>query len=201
MFGYSTAGLSAAGVEGRLRKPAVLCPLAGDMSGWFAERESERILKRFGLAFGVVFLGYVLLYSGDRYLRLRKGPWELQFSSESDGTPRLVINQPALGITNVTLRLEGESVRQEPVLVRFDAPDQWKSQLVEIPYGRVLFFYRNYLPGTVILDLFGHEVEIVSRALILNLNEHEWQSGAVISLKPEQKWRVAAAARQEEELP
>ena len=166
------------------------------MIGRFAEDESEGILKRFGFAFGLVLLCYVLIYGCDRHLRFKNGPWELHFSRESDGTPRLVINQAALGITNVTLRLEGEIVRLDPILVQFQ-----DSEAVKIPYGKVLGFYRSYFPGMIRLDLFGHEVEIRQRALILNFDEREWQSGEVISLKPEQKWRAVAARQKEEERP
>ena len=164
--------------------------------GRFAEDESEGILKRFGFAFGLVLLCYVLIYGCDRHLRFKNGPWELHFSRESDSTPRLVINQAALGITNVTLRLEGEIVRLDPILVQFQ-----DSEAVKIPYGKVLGFYRSYFPGMIRLDLFGHEVEIRQRALILNFDEREWQSGEVISLKPEQKWRAVAARQKEEERP
>lgn len=186
----------------RLRREKALAK-AGDfvasckgVIGRFAEDESEGIWKRFGFAFGLVLLCYVLIYGCDRHLRFKNGPWELHFSRENDGTPRLIISQAALGITNVTLRLEGEIVRMEPSLIRFEG-----SEAVKIPYGKVLDFYRSYLPGMIRLDLFGHGVEIRQRALILNFNEREWQSGEVISLRPEQKWRTAAARQKEEERP
>lgn len=136
------------------------------------------------------------MYGCDRHLRLKNGPWDLNFSRESDGTPRLVINQAALGITNVILRLEGEIVRLDPTLVRFEG-----SESMKIPYGKVQAFYRSYLPGMIQLDLFGHDVEIRQRALILNCNERGWQSGEIITLKPEQKWRAVAARQNEEERP
>lgn len=171
-------------------------PFCEVVIGRFAEDESEGILKRFGFAFGLVLLCYVLVYGCDRHLRFKNGPWELNFSRESDGTPRLIINQAALGITNVALRLEGEVFRLEPSLVRFEG-----SKAVKIPYGKVQAFYRIYLPGMIRLDLFGHDVEIRQRALILNFNEREWQSDEVITLKPEQKWRAAAARQKENERP
>lgn len=195
--------------QNALAKAWAFVPSCESVIGRFAEDESEGILKRFGFAFGLVLLCYVLIYGCDRHLRFKNGPWELHFSRESDGTPRLVINQAALGITNVTLRLEGEIVRLDPTLVRFEDSEAVKipygkfegSEAVKIPYGKVLGFYRSYLPGMIRLDLFGHEVEIRQRALILNFNEREWQSGEVISLKPEQKWRAVAARQKEEERP
>ncbi|MBT5704739.1 MAG: hypothetical protein HOI66_00360, partial [Verrucomicrobia bacterium] len=74
------------------------------------------------MAFGLAVLCYVSFYSCDGHLRSRKGPWELTFKSEADGTPNLVVNQPLLGITNVTLRMEGETAVQEPETVVFTGP-------------------------------------------------------------------------------
>ena len=182
--------------QNALAEARAFVPSCEAVIGRFAEDESEGILKRFGFAFGLVLFCYVLIYGCDRHLRFKNGPWELRFSREGDGTPKLIINQAALGITNVALRLEGEIVRLEPILVRFEG-----SEAVKIPYGKVLDFYRSYLPGMIRLDLFGHEVEIRQRALILNFNEREWQSDEVISLKPEQKWRAVAARQKEEERP
>ncbi|MCS1408049.1 MAG: hypothetical protein M2R45_01214 [Verrucomicrobia subdivision 3 bacterium] len=175
--------------------PHPSCHIPNGMGERFTEYKSEGILRHFGIAFGLALLCYILFYSCDHHLRLRKGPWELNFSSETDGTPKLIINQPKLGIANVTVRLEGEAVQQKPALIRFTGPG------VDIPYGKILFFDTTYLPGTVTFDLFGHEVEIMSRTLILNFEEHPWQSGEVVSLKSEQKWRAVATTNQLENAP
>jgi hypothetical protein len=39
-----------------------------------------------------------------------------------------------------------------------------------------------YLPGTVTLELFGHEIELLPRVLIIDRKEHPWKSGTTISL-------------------
>lgn len=156
------------------------------MSSRFAEAKSEGILKHFALAFALAIGVYVLGYGCDRHWRLRKGPWELTFKSEADGTPSLVINQPAVGVTNVVIRIAGESISQAPANVRFSEPRN------EVPFGEILFFDTTYLPGTVTLELFGHEVEMMSRTLVLNFNEHPWKSGEIITLTPEQRWREVA---------
>jgi hypothetical protein len=165
------------------------------MSNRFAESKSEGILKHFGMAFGLAVLCYVSFYSCDGHLRSRKGPWELTFKSEANGTPNLVINQPLLGITNVTLRMEGEIAFQKPETVVFTGPGD------TAPFGEIIFFDTTYLPGTVTLDFFGHEVEIMGRTLILNFKEHPWQSGEVITLKPESKWETVASTNQVNQLP
>ena len=142
------------------------CHIPDGMSGRYGESRSEGVLKHFGVAFVLAILCYVSVYSCDRYLRNRKGSWELTFKNEADGTPNLVINQAAIGLTNVTIRLEGEQVQQVTETISFSGPG------VEVPFGEVLFFDTTYLPGTVTLDMFGHEIEIMSRTLILNFKEH-----------------------------
>ena len=162
------------------------------MSSGIAESGSEGVLKHFAFAFVLAVLCYVGFYSCDTHLRLRKGPWELTFKNESDGTPAVVINQHQVGITNVTVRLEGERVEQRVESVRFTGPG------IEVPFGKVVFFDTTYLPGTLTLDLFGHELELLGRTLIVNFKDHPWQSGEVITLQAEDKWRVSATNRVDE---
>ena len=128
-------------------------------------------------------------------MRLRKGPWELNFRAEADGTPNVIINQPGIGITNVTLRIEGESVVQSPESVKFTGPG------VEVPFGKIVFFDTTYLPGTLTLDLFGHEVEFMGRTMVLNFKEHAWQSGEVVTLLPDQKLSATVKTNQVEQTP
>ena len=165
------------------------------MSSRYGESKSEGILKHFAIAFGLAVLCYVSFFSCDSYLRTNKGPWELTFKAEQDGTPNLVINQPSLGITNVTLRVIGESVLQSVETVKFTGPG------IEVPFGEVVFFDTTYLPGTLTLDLFGHEVEMMGRTLVLNFKEKAWESGKVLDLDPSQKWRENAKTNQVERLP
>lgn len=157
------------------------------MNGRVGEARSEGVLKHFFLAFCLALLCYVSFYSCDRHLRLRKGPWSLTFTNEDDGTPSLVINQHAVGITNVVVQFVGESVTLPPTTVSFWGPG------VSVPFGEVIFFDTTYLPGTVTFDLYGHKVELLRRTMVINFKEHAWQSGEVISLSSDQKWETVAA--------
>ena len=156
------------------------------MSDSLHSEESEGIIKQFALLLLFVLVGYALIFGCNRYLSVRKGPWELTFSSQSDGTPILIVDQPALGIVDATIRFEGESVVPgKPMLVLFDERNP------TIPFGKVLYANYNRMPGLVTLELFGHEIELIHRALIMNFREYEWESGAIYPLKPEHKWRLA----------
>ncbi len=42
----------------------------------------------------------------------------------------------------------------------------------------------TFLPGTVTFELFGHEIELLPRALIIDRQEHAWQPNAAINLPP-----------------
>ena len=144
----------------------------------------DHILKHAAIAFVIALVGYIGFYSCDAHLRTRKGPWIVDYSS-TNGEPLLVINQPALGIQNVRVWLQGESPTNAPggvSVVRFESP-----QRLAVPYGRVRFHDLTYLPGTVTLDLYGHEIEMLPRTLVLNTKEVPWQSGATFVLTPTNK--------------
>ena len=47
-----------------------------------------------------------------------------------------------------------------------------------VPFGQVLFTDLTYLPGTVSFEVFGHEVELLPRTLIVDRQEVPWKSGA-----------------------
>ncbi|MBE7500855.1 MAG: hypothetical protein HS113_11215 [Verrucomicrobiales bacterium] len=131
-----------------------------------------------------VFLACVALYFGGfwllEHLRVRRGPWEVSFRSETNGTPLLIIRQPRFGLDGVVLAFPGAPVppAAKPATVRFDRPERQ----TEVPFGRVKFFDTTFLPGTVTFDLFGHEIELLPRTLILNGQEHPWRSGERIEL-------------------
>jgi hypothetical protein len=130
----------------------------------------------------LAIVGYVGFYSCDAHLRTRKGPWRVDFIATTNGEPLLIINQPALGIQNVRILIAGETVTNTRVDVRFDKPYGF-----DLPYGRVRFHDLTYLPGTVTLDLFGHEVEMLPRTLFINTKEQPWQNDSYIYLSPTNK--------------
>ncbi len=133
----------------------------------------------------LALVGYILVYGCDAHLRTHRGPWEVLFS-ETDGTPWLRIREPALGISNVLVRFIGEQVpagtsARLPGSVRFNEP------MKSVPFGRVAFDDLMYQPGTVVLHCFGHEVQMLPRALYLDRREHPWVAEGVFDLTPGMK--------------
>ncbi len=147
----------------------------------------------------LALLGYVLLYGCDARLRDRRGPWAVTFRLEADGSPAVRIDQPALGISNVVVRFRGEIMgagasatnlppASLPATVRFDVPRQ------AVPFGRLAFDDLMYLPGTVVLQCFGHEVQMLPRTLYLNRAARGWSNDAVFELTAAEKPAVGSLA-------
>ena len=135
-------------------------------------------LKHFAYAFLIALVGYVAFYAGDAYLRQRHGPWRVRFTSDSSGNPTLIVADPQLKIADIRIVLVGErtSLTNAPVEVVFDRP------LLPLPFGKRVFEELMWLPGTLTLDLFGHEVQLLPRVLTINRKEVAWKSGVEFRL-------------------
>jgi hypothetical protein len=139
----------------------------------------EQIWKQALAVFGVCAVFYFGGFWALQHWRTRRGPWEVTFHG-TNGAPALQIAAPTLGITGVHLVFPGTNVLSlsQSVTVRFDDP----ARRDVVPFGRVKFLDTTILPGTVTFDLFGHEIELLPRTLILNQREHAWRSGERIEL-------------------
>src|SRR4051812_5033070 len=106
-----------------------------------SDRLAEPALK--ALALAVII--YVSFYSFDRHMRVRKGGWQVLFQADAAGVPAIVINEPALHLTNITLAFPGERVTNavNPRLVVFNNVD------AKPAFGGLIFEDLTYLPGTV----------------------------------------------------
>jgi hypothetical protein len=147
---------------------------------------AEGALKHFITAFAIAAVGYLAIFYGIEHLRTRKGPWQLSFAAHEEGgskVPLLTIAQPDLGIRNVTLAFQGEMLRENFV------PQVWvagepKKVPFPLPFGSVIFLDTTILPGTVTMNVFDHEIELLPRTLIIDHQEHPWVNGTNILLQP-----------------
>ncbi len=132
------------------------------------------------LTFTACLIGYALLFSCDKHLRENKGPWEITFDAPTNGAPGIIVNQPGLGITNVTIRFEGQqlSMTNPTTVVRYDNPRNQPA------FGELRFHDLSYLPGTITLVLFNHEIELIPRGLFINRKEIPWSNAGDILLAP-----------------
>jgi hypothetical protein len=139
---------------------------------------SDNLLRHLAIPFAIAVVVYVISYSWIEHRRTRKGPWEVTFTNDLSGAPALVINQPRLAITNLQITFPGESAHTNATL-SFSIPQQvpW-----DLPYGKCVFMDPTFLPGTITIDLFGHEIELIPRVLTIDQKEMPWQSGKIITV-------------------
>jgi hypothetical protein len=95
--------------------------------------------------------------------------------------PAIVVNQPSLGLTNVTLVFEGKTVvtSTNSVDVAFRVPKQTPFQ---VAFAECVFEDLTFLPGTVTLQAYDHEIELLPRVLVIDQQEHPWKSGEAINI-------------------
>jgi hypothetical protein len=144
------------------------------------EMKSERPLKHFVVAFLLAGACYLLFYPTIEHRRTRKGPWEIGFTRNAAGLATLVINQRNLAITNVLLVFAEQNVQatNELKTLIFTQP---KPVPFDVPFGQCLFMDTTFLPGTVTLKIFNHEVELLPRVLVVDRQEHPWVSDSAIT--------------------
>jgi hypothetical protein len=145
--------------------------------------KSDGAMKHFLLAFLLALICYFFFYSKIENRRTRKGPWEITFTNDAAGNPSLVINQPRLAITNaqVTFTNQTLSMGFNPATLVFSEP---RPVPYEVPFGKCVFMDTTFLPGTVALEVFNHEVELRPRDVVIDRQEHPWLSESTITLLP-----------------
>jgi hypothetical protein len=119
------------------------------------------------------------------------------FTQNSAGAPTLIIAQPRLSITNVRIIFPSETLPVTNTAGAFAFDDagtnhqspratllfaQPRPVPYEVPFGKCVFMDTTFLPGTITFDLFGHEIELLPRALIIDREEHRWRPEATIPL-------------------
>jgi len=52
-----------------------------------------------------------------------------------------------------------------------------------LPFGRLKTFDLTTFPGYIALEIYGHEIEILERALIIDKHEYYWESNLGKTLK------------------
>ena len=120
----------------------------------------EGLAKPVLVAFLLALAGYSVFYAAIEHRRTRQGPWRVTFARNAVGAPAIRIDQPRLGITNVEVGFAGAvpPATNLPFTLVFDQP---KPVPYAVPFGKCVFMDTTFLPGTVTLQLFGHEIELL----------------------------------------
>jgi hypothetical protein len=135
-----------------------------------------RAAKIFITVFLVVLFFYVTVFTLIEHRRITNGPWAVTFTTNA-----LVINQPRLGLTNVQINLPAPvTATNLPTTLIFD---ENKPTPYPVPGGQCVFLDLLYRPGTVVLEIAGHQIQLLPRTLTLDRRETAWQTGATLSLE------------------
>jgi hypothetical protein len=122
---------------------------------------------------------YGVCFAFIQHRRTANGPWEVTFSSEGE-VALLTVNQPKLGIVDVRLRFPDCPAKvSQPQTRRFA---QAQPVPFDLPFGRCVFLDPLFLPGTVALETFGHQIQLMPRTLTIDHVERSWRSGEIINL-------------------
>jgi hypothetical protein len=141
---------------------------------------SDKPLKHFGLALLIALVVYFGAYTWIEHRRNRNGPWQVTFTNQASGDPSIVINEPALRITNVQLVFVNTGpVTNSSEKLSFAQP---RRVPYAVPFGQCVFMDTTFLPGTLTLEIFGHQVELLPRVLVIDRKEYPWHSNTNISL-------------------
>jgi hypothetical protein len=142
---------------------------------------SDNPARHFIIPFLIAVAIYAISYSWIEHRRARNGPWSVAFTNAPAGMPEIVINQAKIGVTNVQIVFPGETMAptntQRTILF-----GQARAVPFDVPFGKCVFMDPTFLPGTLTFRLFGHEIELLPRVLMLDHHEHPWKNGEIISL-------------------
>ncbi len=140
--------------------------------------KTERLPKILLIAFVFALVIYLPTFGLMQSCRTSKGPWHVQFSTDTAGTPALLIEHPRLNVSQ-KLIFPDQKISQTNLAQPFVFDDPTKTNA---PFGDIVFEDLTFLPGTVTFNFFGHEVELLPRVLIIDKQEHPWKSGEAISV-------------------
>jgi len=140
-------------------------------------------MKHFIMAFVLAVICYAFFYKNIEHRRTRKGPWKVAFAKSPEGWPQLVIDQPKLAITNVEInfpeQVAGSADKLDTIL--FNQP---QAVPYDVPFGKCVFMDTTFLPGTVTFMIYGHEIELLPRVLMIDHQERPWLPSNSITLHP-----------------
>ena len=144
--------------------------------------------ERFGrkiLWVGVLTVAaYFALFAWIERGRNRQGPWEVVFARFTNGLPCLEISQPTLGLRGVRVVFPSVLPTTAPALPQRYVFGSARSTPFDLPLGRCLFLDTTSLPGTVVIELDGRQVQLLPRVLTVDGVEQPWRTGDLLMLPP-----------------
>src|SRR5579864_2651116 len=142
--------------------------------------KSDNLLRHIIVPLVIAVLVYFVFYPAIEHRRTMKGPWRVTFTMDaSSHQPALLINQPTLGITNIEIIFD-----HEILATNFPGKELTFAQPQPVPYdvpfGKCIFMDTTFLPGTLVFQAFGHEVQLLPRTLLIDQKDQGWRSGTTL---------------------
>jgi hypothetical protein len=139
----------------------------------------ETLTRHLLIGLAIAALIYFVSFALIQNWRTRGGPWQLTFASDASGQPFVQIAQPQLKLADVTVTFPDERLQVTNLAqtVVFDRP------ITNVPFGKVVYFDTTFLPGSIVLDLFGHQLQLLPRVLLVDRREVPWQSTMRLELR------------------
>jgi hypothetical protein len=159
--------------------------------------KSGGIARQVVAVFFVALTLYFVTYTAIEHRRNRNGPWEVTFTNDVAGTPAIRIDQPRLAITNVLIVFTNAPIATNAATaIAFERP---RPVPFDVPYGRCIFMDTTFLPGTIVFEMFGHEVQLIPRVLTIDKQEQPWRVDEEIALpvRADSRPRTAAGLKQD----
>jgi hypothetical protein len=138
---------------------------------------SDSLVKHLAIAFAIAVVLYIVSFSWIQHRRVFRGPWEITFVTDAAGRPSLLISQPMLQISQ-TIAFPGRKIAP----ANLARVQRFEEAVTDLPFGEMIFQDPTFLPGTVTMRLFGHEIELLPRVLIVDKKEIPWRAGQTIDV-------------------
>jgi len=138
---------------------------------------SDGAIKHFAITFAIAVVLYIAGFGWIQHRRVFKGPWEITFATDGAGQPSLMISEPKLKISQ---KIAFPDQKIAPAnLTRVERFDE---AVTNLPFGGMIFQDPTFLPGTATMRLFGHEIELLPRVLIIDKKEIPWRAGQTVEV-------------------
>lgn len=141
--------------------------------------KSDSLFRHIVVPFAIAVVVYIVFYTLIEHRRTVKGPWRVTFTSDASHEATLVIDQPVSGITNAGIIFKDQILPTNfsASVLTFEQP---KPVPCDVPFGKCIFMDTTFLPGTLVLEAFGHEVQLLPRTLLIDRKEQGWHSGTTL---------------------
>jgi hypothetical protein len=139
---------------------------------------SDGALKHFATAFAIAVVLYIVSFGWIQHRRVFRGPWEITFATDEAGAPSLMISEAKLHISQ-RIDFPGQKV----AATNLDRVERFEEAVTNLPFGEMIFQDPTFLPGTVTMRLFGHEIELLPRVLIVDKKEIPWRAEQTVKVQ------------------